>query len=781
MLFIKRVALIFFLMVVFYPRVAFSQISAPDVLNYKLSMNALGIFNSGFSSHASIRLIKTNNEILILDLKGFSVDSIFINDSTTTFSKNDSTLRIDLPQWTAGTDTLKADIYYKGLGAKDATWGGVYTTGTYAFNLGVGFTSNPHNFGRAWFPCVDNFTDRATYDISITTGHEYTAVCGGILTDSLTNPDGTRLWRWQLNQPVPTYLAGFAVGKYVFVKYEFTSINNRSIPVWLAAEPKDTAKLKFSFLRLTNALSCFEERFGPYLFDRVGYVAVPFSGGAMEHASNIAYPLFAINGNADYETLMAHELAHHWWGDLATCRTAADMWLNEGWASFCESVFLECAYGKEPAIADLRAKLEEVLMSAAKDDKGELPVSGIPHEQTYGTHVYKKGALMANVLRSLMGDQAFFDACKSYLGKNTFKDVSSNDLRDEFQQFTSADLTHFFNQYIFLKGHYDVVISDQKLTGSSLEVNFKELSRYKTEPNPTMDILVTLNFTDGSKQVNAISMTNGTGKLVTTLPAGKTLSHLLIDNEVSHALAHTFENKTINPSETTTVITFSNTLFSVNAQAITAPVEIFAQHHWVGPTAGAIETRGVRISKERYWTIKYTAPVSFNAYAYFNYNGTNGAYLDKELMSFTTSEDSMVLLYRSSENSEWNIVNNITFQAGGNATDKVGRFWLQKLLPGDYAFGIRDPRMVGLKETEHSPALSLSPNPVDDVLLVTLPAAAQTVSVSVYDISGKKWIGHTQKINGTSFGINTLALPPGTYTVVVNNGDKTLTGKFIRK
>lgn len=770
----------FFLMVVFLPQAAFSQVSRPDVLNYKLSLNALGIFNNGFSAHASLHLIKKDPQILILDLKGFSVDSVFINDSASFFIKNDTTLLITLPEWSKDSDTLTTDIYYKGFGAKDATWGGVYTTGTYAYNLGVGFTSNPHNFGRAWFPCADNFTDRATYDISIRTGADYTAVCGGILSDSLTNPDGTKLWRWKLDKPVPTYLAGFAVGKYVFVKYEFTSTNNNTIPVWLAAEPKDTARLKLSFIRLTTALSCFEERFGPYLFERVGYVAVPFSGGAMEHASNIAYPLFAINGNTDYETLMAHELAHHWWGDLATCRTAEDMWLNEGWASFCESVFLECAYGKETAAADLRSKLNEVLLNAAKDDKGELPVSGIPHLQTYGTHVYKKGALMTNVLRNVMGDQAFFDACKIYLNKYTFKDVSSNDLRNEFQKFTSSDLTLFFDQYIYTKGHYDVVISSQKLTGTNLDVSFKELNRYKTAVNPGMSVLATIYFTDGTTQLNAVNMINGEGRLLTNIPSGKTVAYIVTDNEVSFALAHTSQKETVGVTDTSKTISFANTLFSVNVKTIASPVDIYSEHHWVGPTKGNIETKGIRISKERYWTVKTTIPASSTAYAYFSYNGTNTAYLDKELLSLTSSEDSIVLLYRLDESTEWAILNNITFQPGGNLKDKIGLFWLQKLLPGDYVFGIKDPGLVGVKEETISPTLSLFPNPVKDELVITLPFAVQSFEVSVYDASGKKMITKSIKANEETFNLKTAFLTNGLYTVVVKTNDKTLTGKFIK-
>lgn len=776
----KLINVPFLLTVVFFQQTAFSQVPAPDVLNYKLSVNALGIFNNGIAARATLTLIKSDPQILILDLNGFSVDSVLINDSSATFVKTDSTLRISLPGWTSSDDTLQATIVYRGIPARDASWGGFYSQAPYAYTLGVGFSSKPHNFGRAWFPCADNFTDRATYDISIRTGSDYTAVCGGILTDSVTHPDGSRTWRWMLNNPIPTYLAGFAIGKYVFVRYDFASINNRVIPVWLAAEAKDTAALKLSFMRLNNALGCFEEKFGPYLFDRVGYVAVPFNAGAMEHATNIAYPIYALNGTTDYETLMAHELAHHWWGNLATCRTAEDMWLNEGWASYCEALFLECAYGRSVMVSDIQAKLKEVLLYAAKNDGGEFAVSGVPHGQTYGTHVYKKGALMAHTLRSVMGDQAFFDACRSYLGKYTFTDVSSLELRDEFQRFTTADLTQFFDQYIFRKGQYDVVASNMKISGNTVTADLAELSRHKTAGNAAMSLLVTLHFSDNSSQLHAVNLVNGQGQLNTTFPQGKTPVFITVDDEGSYALGHTSQQQTVSK---TGVVPFNDVLFSINALEVPSPQDIYVEHHWVGPTVtGSIQTRGIRISRERYWSVKGNFPATFGAYAFFNYDGTALGFADRELLSLTNSEDSLVLLYRSTEIAPWNIVTNVTYQPGGSATDLTGRFWLQKLFPGDYAFGIRDPRMVGLDEAAPAPALSLWPNPAKNELrLMVDPAFSGTrVLVTVYDITGKKLDQQVIMPDYRELSLDVSALKEGMYTVLVESPGGRATGRFVK-
>jgi aminopeptidase N len=753
-----------------------------DALKYDINIDAKGVFNSGIQANTKIFLKKLNADSVIrFDLLGLAIDSVFLNESLTTFQKTDTTVLVKVPFSTNIGDSLTVDIFYRGIPQKDALWGGFYVSGTYAFNMGVGFQSKPHNFGRAWFPCFDNFTDRALYTLEVTTAPTYTAVCGGLLVDDTTYIDGSSKWTWELHQPIPTYLAGMAIGKYTFVKHTFTG-QFGSLPVWLAVEPKDTAKLNASFVKLNNAISCFEERFGPYLFDRVGFVCVPFNAGAMEHAANIAYPLYAIDGTLNYETLMAHELSHHWWGNLTTCETAEEMWMNEGWASFCEALFLECVYGTSNYQNDMREKLTEVLLSAPANDKGYKAVSGVPHEQTYGTTVYKKGALMANALRTIMGDSAFFAACKSYLDKYKFNHANSQNLRDEFQRFTPTDLTFFFNQYIFQKGHFDVVVFSSSKSGSNLTLQLMELSRYKTAKHSNMTVSVTLHFTDQSTQKTNATLTNGEGVVTVNIPLGKTINYVTIDDETKYALGYTSQSAVIKTKGT---FNFSDALLNINTQNITDSVLINVQHHWVGPSVGALRNQGIRISNERYWSVRGQFPASFSAWAYFNYNGTSQNFLDEELFNIATTEDSLVLLYRANENSEWNVIHvptDATYQPGGNPKDKLGRFWLTKLLPGDYAFGVRDQSVVGLKSNQKETGLNLAPNPVDDVLTITLPDSENFLNavVLITDNKGFEVIKISVNNNQNKHLVNIKKLTPGIYYLVIENGKKRYTARFIK-
>lgn len=127
-----------------------------------------------------------------------------------------------------------------------------------------------------------------------------------------------------MNQEIPSYLASVAVAPYTEVNYTFNSILNPQLNVKLAAVASDTTVMKNAFISLEPIFHQFENHFGPYRWDRIGYVMTPFQAGAMEHASNIAYPRDLLTGGpSGNQHIMAHELSHHWFGDLATCRTAS--------------------------------------------------------------------------------------------------------------------------------------------------------------------------------------------------------------------------------------------------------------------------------------------------------------------------------------------------------------------------------------------------------------------------------------------------------------------------
>src|SRR5436190_374417 len=304
-----------------------------DILKYTISLELGTTTSPQIKGNTQVRFApKMNNRTYIrFDLLKLNIDSIRENTTPLTYAYNDTILKINFAAPKNTTDTSVITVYYNGPPQIDASqWGGFYfnnaQSAQYAFNLGVGFAAKPHNYGRVWFPCFDNFVERSKYEFNITTDSARKAYCNGQLTsDVVTGAKRTR--KWVLNQTIPTYLACVAAAKYAEVNWTVNTLNGTK-PILLSANAADTTAMKNGFLNLKNCIAGFENYYGPYMWNRVGYSLVPFNSGAMEHATNITYPRTAI-GSLAFEDLWSHELSHHWWGDLITCETQEDMWINE--------------------------------------------------------------------------------------------------------------------------------------------------------------------------------------------------------------------------------------------------------------------------------------------------------------------------------------------------------------------------------------------------------------------------------------------------------------------
>jgi aminopeptidase N len=172
---------------------------------------------------------------LHLDIEGLTVDSVFINSNAAPFSHSGSDLFIELPNLPSLVN-FTARVYYHGTPIQDNSWGGFYYSSSYAYNIGVGMSALPHNFGRVWFPCFDNFRERCTYTIQTLTDGGRTSYCGGLRSSVISLGGDSLLTTWSLLQPVPSYLASVAVATYTHVEDEFTSLDGFTRPIWLAAK-----------------------------------------------------------------------------------------------------------------------------------------------------------------------------------------------------------------------------------------------------------------------------------------------------------------------------------------------------------------------------------------------------------------------------------------------------------------------------------------------------------------------------------------------------------------
>ncbi|MCS7073398.1 MAG: M1 family aminopeptidase, partial [Bacteroidia bacterium] len=702
----------------------FAQQAAIDVLHYDINLSVLSIASQQISGFTKVqfRVNQPTLQQIQLDLLRLTVDSVKFQNQVVSHSYNDTVLTINLPVSLTFNQTDEVSVYYRGTPPQDPNgFGGFYfsTDTSFAFNLGVSLSLNPHNFGKVWFPCVDNFTDKALYDFRIRTVSNRIAVCGGTLQSETIHPDGTKTWHWKLRDPIPTYLASVAISNYTAVRDTFQG-QLGPVPISIYVRPSDTTAARNSFTRLKLVLADFEAKFGPYRWERVGYVAVPFTGGAMEHATNIAYPLVAINGTSAFETLWAHELSHSWFGNLATCESAEEMWLNEGFARYCEVVFQESIYSKTQARNYLRNIHRNVLQFAhlPDADSGYYPVSGVPSNITYGSTVYDKGATVAHSLRSQTTDSLFWAALRQYMNVHAWKNVTSDSLQQIMSIVTGVNFQPLFDGWVYSPGHPHFSIDSVRAVGTNLySVHVRQKLRQK--PNYVTNMRLKLTFWDAqmNRTDRYITINGATANQIYSLPFEPKAVFIDADEEVCDATTDYFQffkAPTVN-------FTFQGCQFYANVVTVGSDsVLMRVTHNWVAPDPFKVPIPNVTLAN-RYWTIEGIWTPNFRCKGNFSYDGgTTGSnrYLDTEWLSLP--EDSIVLLYREGTWDDWKILTQAN-RIIGNATDKRGRFELDSLKAGEYTLGFKT--VLVNQETEMIPnKIKVIPNPVSGKITIQFPS-----------------------------------------------------------
>jgi hypothetical protein len=701
--------LLLILIAVLYPGFLQAQYRNPadslDAIHYEIHINNIDFQAKTIEGSTTVLLTTHAATIPVINLEliQLTVTNVLLNDiPVSVFSQSDSLLIIPLdnPIHPGDTIALKAD--YHGVPFHES-WGGFHFSGEYAFNLGVGFVSIPHNLGKSWFPCIDNFTDRATYDVYCTLPAGKMAVCGGLLVEQIDNGNGTSTYHWNLAQTVPTYLASLAVGDYVGVNDTFNGMNG-PVPINIYVRPQDTGRVAGTFVNLKEILGIYEACMGPYPWDRIGYTST--SLGAMEHATNIFVPYGTISGNTGNESLMAHELTHMWMGDKVTCSSAEDMWINEGWATFFGMYYALALYGDEEAYKkEMRTKHAGILQfcHTPSGDGSYFPLNRIPQEYTYGKSAYDRGATVCQAMRFYLGDSLFFGSLAAFINEFAFQPVSSFDMRDFMTGYTGINMAGFFDNFILNSGTPQYSVDSFNVAGidkNSYEVNVYTRQRRHGPAFTGNGNIMEVMFMDKNRDTYAdtIHFNGSTGHSIKTVPFIPDI--VLVDPEEKMCDATTDNYKTI---KTTGSYTFENTFISLDVESIADSAFIQVTHNWAPPDSMKEQIPGLRLSDYRYWRIDGIIPVGFEASGEFFYCANN--YLDNTLI--TSSSDTVIILYRKGAMEDWQEI----------AFDKIGPWNIGKIIvngirPGEYTLAVK---MSGVGTSEPAlpgkTSLDIYPNP----------------------------------------------------------------------
>lgn len=453
----------------------------------------------------------------------------------------------------------------------------------------------------------------------------------------------------------------------------------------------------------------------------------------MEHATNIAYPRLTANGTLDYETLMAHELSHHWWGDLATCETHLDMWINEGMATYSEHIFLEYTYDYDTYLNEVKTNHADVLQFAHVEENGYRAVSGIPHQYTYGKHVYNKGASVAHNMRAYMGDSLFFYGLKEVMNSYQYKSINSTQFRDELTNKTGINMNDFFNDWVFNPGfsHFSIDSTKSIVNGSNYDVTLfiKQKLRGATQFHNNTPIVVSFYDANFNRFEKQIIVSGQFTNITLQVPFNPVFVVLNERNKLNQA--RTDNQLLVKNNMSNTPLPLSK--FNITINNVTDSALLQIEHHWVSPDSFQSNPNNYKLSTSRYWSVQGIIPNNFSATGRVFYDGRSSAgYLDADLLTYT--EDSIMLFYREGPHQNWIEYPYYTKNTIGASTAAYGFFNIDSLLLGEYTFANGD-RFVGVKNNVDEDNTFIYPNPTKHNITIKT-STNDTKTVFVFNVKG---------------------------------------------
>ena len=440
--------------------------------------------------------LEDNLTSIFLDLTDvLNVDSIISNNQPLSFNHSENKLIISLNKSYSYNETFTLTVYYHGVPVRTGL--GSFVFDSHSGEPSIWTLSEPYG-ARDWWPCKDTPADKAdSSDVLITCPSNLIGVSNGTLSDVIDNNNGTKTYVWKSRYPIANYLISLAISNYsVYTKY-FHYSETDSMPVVNYIYPEDLEEVKPELDKTTRMLEIFSKLFGEYPFIKEKYGHAEFGSGGMEHQTITSIGIFN-------QGVIAHELAHQWFGDNVTCRNWENIWLNEGFATYGEGLFYDFSNDKQSYDSFLSYNI-----SRAKNAIGSILVSDISsiNEIFNGDRSYSKGAIVLHMLRGIVGDSVFFNILKNYQSdpKLAYGTATTEDFKKVAEEASGLSLDYFFNQWIYGENYprYRVSWDFQKASLNQYEVNLSVEQAVNTYPIFfTMPIKVKISTTVGDTVVS---------------------------------------------------------------------------------------------------------------------------------------------------------------------------------------------------------------------------------------------------------------------------------------
>jgi aminopeptidase N len=418
-----------------------------DVQDYIFSLS-LNDENNQIKGEAIINvLFKGDVNTFTLDLIGktetfgMEVTNVFEGNDTVNFTHKNNQINITPNNKTKGLKTYK--IVYNGTPEKGLV---ISTT---KFGERSFFGDNWPNLARHWLPSVDHPYDKATVEFRVTAPEYYDVVATGKKIEESNLDNGFKLTTYQ--EPAPVAMKVVTIGVTKFASKLLDVVHDIPVTAWVYPENRLDG---FSDYKVTsNVLEYFIDNIGPYSYAKLANMQAKTQWGGLENAGTISYFENSVNGKNSVEDLIAHEIAHQWFGNSATEKTWNHVWLSESFATYFSILYLEHAHGDESRKKELAIDREEVIEYYKKNPAPIVDLTITDPMKVLSVNSYQKGSWVLNMLRHKLGDTIFWKGIRDYYKTYQNSNVLTDDFITCMEKASGENLESFFQQWLFIKGH----------------------------------------------------------------------------------------------------------------------------------------------------------------------------------------------------------------------------------------------------------------------------------------------------------------------------------------
>ncbi|HEY9222407.1 MAG TPA: M1 family aminopeptidase [Lutibacter sp.] len=425
---------------------------------------------------------------VILDAKSFNIHEVKVNDKKASFNYSEDELTIELDKNYKKGEEYTVYIKYTAKPEEIKQKGSENITdakGLYFIDPKEEDPNKPTQIwtqgetesNSCWFPTIDSPNQKMSQEIYMTIPDKFVTLSNGTLKSQVVNANGTRTDYWKMDQKHAPYLVFVGVGEFSVTKDSWNGLE-----VNYYVEPEFAPEAKAIFGNTPEMITFFSNLTGiPYPWDKYSQIVVrDYVSGAMEnttavvHAEDAQQKKGQLIDNNEWESTIAHELFHHWFGDLVTTESWANLTVNESFATYSVYLWFAHKYGKDKADANMYSDVQ-TYMTSQSEDKDLVRFHYASREDMFDTVSYHKGNAILHMLRDVLGDEAFFEGMNTYLTTYKYGTAEAHQLRLAFEKVSGKDLNWFFNQWYFGNGHIKMNVTyDYNTINKTVTVNVNQ-------------------------------------------------------------------------------------------------------------------------------------------------------------------------------------------------------------------------------------------------------------------------------------------------------------------